>query len=94
MSNISCEREREREEQKRHNEQINETQDNEIKDLRLNRRRREKKRGKCCFLLAMTDAFCAPEKNKRIRKLYNIDYVLCCDFLFCYFVNYFMNFYY
>jgi len=42
----------------------NETQDNEIKDLKLNRRRRRKR----LFLLAMTDAICAPERKKQTKK--------------------------
>jgi hypothetical protein len=46
----------------------NETQDNEIKDLKLNRRRRRRKR---LFLLAMTDAICAPERKKQTKKRKN-----------------------
>jgi hypothetical protein len=45
----------------------NETQDNEIKDLKLNRRRRRKR----LFLLAMTDAICAPERKKQTKKRKN-----------------------
>jgi hypothetical protein len=53
---------------------INETQDNEIKDLK-------KKGGWFSFLLAMTDANCAPEekqtKNKKQKFQETVQHRLC-----------------
>jgi hypothetical protein len=93
VSNISCE--------KREDEDDEEEKRANKRDTRQRNKRFKEKKKRGCFLLAMTDANCAPEEKKENKnkertenknnseKLYNIDCVLCCDFSFLIFRNFY-----